>query len=81
VRAEGNVNVVRGDDELTAPRLTYDPLSHVIRVIGTPDAPAVYSASGPGNSTAAREVQWNTQTWKMRVVDAAGRAAASPSRR
>jgi hypothetical protein len=76
VRAEGNVVVVRGGEELTAPRLTYDPQSHWIRAVGTDDVPAVFSA-GRGNTTNAREFQWNTQTWKMRVVGAAGRAAGS----
>ena len=42
VRAEGNVVVRRGGDELTAPRLTYDPVTHWIRAMGTDQTAAVY---------------------------------------
>ena len=80
VRAEGNVVVRRGGDELTAPRLTYDPVTHWIRAMGTDQTAAVYSPAGRGNGTTAREFQWNTQTWKIRVSNAAGRAAAAAGR-
>jgi hypothetical protein len=80
VRAEGNVSVMRGGEELTAPRLVYDPISHWIRAIGTDQTSAVFAASNTGNTTSAREFQWNTQTWKMRVIGAAGRVTAPPAR-
>jgi hypothetical protein len=80
VRAEGNVVVRRGGDELTAPRLTYDPVTHWIRAMGTDQTAAVYSPAGRGDGTTAREFEWNTQTWKIRISNAAGRAAAAAGR-
>jgi hypothetical protein len=77
VRAEGNVVVRRGGDELTAPRLTYDPVTHWIRAMGTDQTAAVYTPAGRGSGTTARGFEWNTQTWKIRVDNAAGRAAAA----
>jgi hypothetical protein len=76
VRAEGHTAVVRGTDELTAPRLTYDPQSQWIRAVGTDDTPAVFRA-GQGGTTTGREFHWNTKTWKVKIVDAAGRATGS----
>ena len=76
VRAEGRVVVVRGGEELTAPRITYDPLSHWIRAVGTDDVAAVFS-NGRGNSTTGREFEWNTKTWKVKVTGAAGRASGA----
>jgi hypothetical protein len=40
----------------------------------------MFVASNTGNTTSAREFQWNTQTWKMRVIGAAGRVTAPPGR-
>jgi hypothetical protein len=74
VRADGNVVVVRADAELNAPRLTYDPLSHWIKADGTDQTPAVVTSGPRASGTEAREIYWNTQTWKLRVVDAVGRA-------
>jgi hypothetical protein len=76
VRAEGDVMVNRDGDELVAPRLTFDPITHWIRAVGTPQNPAVYTQAGRAGTTTAREFHWNTQTWKMRIIDAAGRTAA-----
>jgi hypothetical protein len=77
VRAEGNVNVVRGTEELNAPRLTYDPQSHWLRAMGTDQAPAVFSSGPRGNGLTARELQWNTDTWKIKAVDVTGRGAGT----
>jgi hypothetical protein len=74
MRAEGNVNVVRGQDELNAPRLTYDPQSHWLRATGTEQTPAVFSSGPRGSGLTAREFFWNTDTWKIRAVDVTGRA-------
>jgi hypothetical protein len=72
IRAEGNVSVVRGTEELTAPRLTYDPITHWMRAIGMQNQPAVFTTAGGGDSISAKEFLWNTETWKMKVIDAYG---------
>jgi hypothetical protein len=75
VRAEGNVNVVRGTEELNAPRLTYDPQSHWLRAMGTDQSPAVFTSGPRGSGLSARELQWNTDTWKVKAVDVSGRGS------
>jgi hypothetical protein len=75
VRVEGNVHVVRGTEELTAPRLTYDPISHWMRASGTDQTPAVFTSGPRGSGVTAREVVWNTKTWKIRAEGVSGRAA------
>jgi hypothetical protein len=77
VRAEGSVNVVRGTEELNAPRLTYDPQSHWMRAMGTEQTPAVFTSGPRGNGLTARELQWNTDTWKIKAVDVTGRATGT----
>jgi hypothetical protein len=77
VRAEGNVNVIRGTEELNAPRLTYDPQSHWITAMGTDQQPAVFSSGQRGNGLTARELQWNVDTWRIKAVDVSGRAAGT----
>lgn len=80
IRAEGNTNVIRGTEELSAPRLTYDPVSHVMKAIGTDQQSAIFTQNSTNNSTTAREFQWNTETWKMKVIGATGRATPPPGR-
>jgi hypothetical protein len=77
IRAEGNVKVTREGNELTAPRLTYDPIGHLITARGTDDVPAVFSSKGPGNESSAGEFRWNTETWKMSAVRVQGRTSGT----
>lgn len=77
VRCEGNVNVVRGGEELNAPRLTFDPQSHWLKATGTEQTPAVFSSGPRQNGLTARELLWNTKSWKLKAEGVTGRSSGT----
>lgn len=78
VTAEGNVNVVRGEEELTAPQLTFIPAQSTIVATGSESNRAVFSRAGRPDSFSATGFHWNTKTWDIKVIGAAARV--SPKR-
>lgn len=78
VTAEGNVKVVRGEEELTTPKLTFIPAQSTIVATGSESNRAVFSRAGRPDSFSATGFQWNTKTWDIKVIGAAARV--SPQR-
>ena len=68
--ASQDVSVTRGEATLTASRLDYDPLSHWLSAHGSGSRPAHYEDPDPKRSLTARDIQWNTQTWNVKLSDA-----------
>lgn len=71
--ATGRVIVTRGPTQLAAERITFDPAAQVITATGSDRDPAVLSQTDGRGSTAALEMQWNTQTWHVKITRARAR--------
>jgi lipopolysaccharide export system protein LptA len=71
--ATGNVIVTRGGSELDAPRMDYDPVSGWMVATGAVHQPAVFIDGTGVNSANAGEVDWNSQTWNVKLKDIVSR--------
>jgi len=71
VEAVGNVRVNRGAEEITAPRIYFEPASHWMTATGTDQTP-VHVIDAQGAQSIAREVRWNTLTWDFVIKKGSG---------
>jgi hypothetical protein len=71
VEAVGNVAVNRGPQQITAPRIFFEPASHWMTATGTAQTP-VHVIDAQGAQWIAKEVRWNTQTWDFVMKQGSG---------
>jgi hypothetical protein len=71
LEADGNVAVTRGNEQLTAPKLYYEPLSHWMTATGNAQTPATM-IDAQGTRSTADEIRWNTETWAFSMKRATG---------
>lgn len=72
----GNLLVVRGDSQLTADRMVYDPATGWMTAHGTTPQPATYTGK-PGEALVlADEIHWNAQSWLTKFVGVRVRSGA-----
>ncbi len=64
--AVDSVFVTRGTDQLTASRIDMDPATHWLHAYGKDRDPAVFTDTATNDTTAADQIDWNTQTWDMK---------------
>jgi hypothetical protein len=67
--ATGNVSVIRAASELDAPRMDYDPVTGWMVATGTPRQPATFIDATGVNSANAGRIDWNSQTWNVKLKD------------
>jgi len=77
--ATGNVIVTRGASELDAPRMDYDPVSGWMVATGTPREPATFIDATGVNSATAGRIDWNAQTWDVKLKDIISKTGRRPA--
>jgi lipopolysaccharide export system protein LptA len=76
--ATGNVVVTRGASELDAPQMDYDPVSGWMVATGTPREPARFVDATGVNSANAARIDWNAQTWDVKLKGVISRTGRKP---
>jgi lipopolysaccharide export system protein LptA len=76
--ATGNVSVTRGASEQDAPRMDYDPVSGWMVATGTPRDPATFVDATGVNTATAKQIDWNAQTWNVKLKDVISRTGRRP---
>jgi hypothetical protein len=71
LEATGNASVNRGPEQMTAPRMFFEPATHWMTAQGTSQIPATMTDAQGAQSSAA-EMRWNTQTWDFSMKQASG---------
>ncbi|HZL35295.1 MAG TPA: hypothetical protein VFC78_08290, partial [Tepidisphaeraceae bacterium] len=66
--AKGHTVVTRSGASMYADHIQYDPKTHWMKATGTPSNPARYDDPDPKRSMSANEMQWNTQTWDIKMT-------------
>lgn len=75
--AADSVFVTRGTDQLTAIRIDMDPATHWLHAYGKDRDQAVFTDTATNDTTAADQIDWNTQTWDMKFKNIFTRARRS----
>jgi lipopolysaccharide export system protein LptA len=76
--ATGNVIVTRAGSELDTPRMDYDPVTGWMVATGTPREPATFIDPTGVNSATAGRIDWNAQTWNVKLKDVVSRTGRRP---
>ncbi len=66
--ADGHIIITRGPSSLSSEKIDYDPLTHWMTAHGTDEHPAFLDDPDPRRSLVARDLQWNTQTWNIKMT-------------
>jgi hypothetical protein len=65
--AVGHLTVTRAGATLTAHRADYDPTTNWLVASGTEAIPATFTEAEGASAMSAEQVQWNTQTWHVKM--------------
>ena len=67
--ADGRVVIIRAGGTLLADQVDYDPITHWMIARGSENRPAHYEDPDPKKSMTAVQMEWNTQTWNVKLSD------------
>jgi len=68
----GGLVMTRGDSQLTARQMDYNPATGWMVAIGTPQDPATYTEAQGQRTFRADQVHWNTESWLTKFVGLRG---------